>query len=97
MLMLYNKDEIRQRIYTKIKNKKNKFIKLFLYQVEAETVTIREIAKTYRVRPQVVYTIVRDFEALGYLEIDRKGRSLILNDGVISKVKRELERRGYQG
>ncbi|WP_213699013.1 hypothetical protein [Acetomicrobium sp.] len=59
--------------------------------------TIREIAKTYRVRPQVVYTIVRDFEALGYLEIDRKGRSLILNDGVISKVKRELERRGYQG
>lgn len=59
--------------------------------------TIREIAKTYKVRPQVVYTIVRDFEALGYLEIDRKGRSLILNDGVISKVKRELERRGYQG
>lgn len=77
--------------------KKNDFIKLFLYQVEVETVTIREIAKTYRVRPQVVYTIVRDFEALGYLEIDRKGRSLILNEGAISKVESELERRGYQG
>jgi transposase len=77
--------------------KKNDFIKLFLYQVEVETVTISDIAKTYRVRPQVVYTIVRDFEALGYLEIDRKGRSLILNEGAISKVERELERRGYQG
>ena len=77
--------------------KRNDFIKLFLYQVEVETVTISDIAKTYRVRPQVVYTIVRDFEALGYLEIDRKGRSLILNEGAISKVERELERRGYQG
>ena len=77
--------------------KRNDLIKLFLYQVEVETVTISDIAKTYRVRPQVVYTIVRDFEALGYLEIDRKGRSLILNEGAISKVERELERRGYQG
>jgi transposase len=58
--------------------------------------TISDIAKSYRVRPQVVYTIVRDFESMGSLKIDRAGRSLILNEKAIETIKRELERRGYE-
>lgn len=57
--------------------------------------TISEIAKTYRVRPQLVYTIVRDFEALDRLRIDRAGRTLLLDNKAIQTIKTELERRGY--
>jgi len=58
-------------------------------------VTISEIAKTYRVRPQLVYTIVRDFESMGRLRVDRAGRSLLLDNKAIQTIKTELERRGY--
>jgi hypothetical protein len=63
--------------------------------VEAVSVNVSDIARTYRVRPQLVYTIVRDFEALGRLHIDRAGRSLILDSTAIQTIKKELERRGY--
>ena len=56
---------------------------------------VSDIARTYRVRPQLVYTIVRDFEALDRLHIDRAGRSLILDSTAIQTIKKELERRGY--
>lgn len=76
--------------------KKNNLIKLLLYLSEAIIMTISDIAKSYRIRPQVVYTIVRDFESMGSLKIDRTGRSLILNEKAIETIKRELERRGYE-
>jgi transposase len=57
---------------------------------------VRDIANAYRVRPQVVYTILRDFESTGRVKIDRAGRSLILNEKAIETIKRELERRGYE-
>lgn len=76
--------------------KKNDLIKLLLYLSEAIIMTISDIAKSYRVRPQVVYMIVRDFESMGSLKIDRAGRSLILNEKAIETIKRELERRGYE-
>ena len=76
--------------------KKNDLIKLLLYLSEAIIMTISDIAKSYRIRPQVVYTIVRDFESMGSLKIDRTGRSLILNEKAIETIKRELERRGYE-
>ena len=58
-------------------------------------VTISEIARAHRVRPQLVYTIVRDFESLGRLRVDRAGRTLLLDESAIQTIKKELERRGY--
>jgi|LDZT01.1.fsa_nt_gi DNA-binding MarR family transcriptional regulator len=75
--------------------KRNDLIKLLLYEMEAGTLTIREIATSYRVRPQLVYTIVRDFEALGFFKIDRNNRRLVLNEKAITIIGDELERRGY--
>ena len=57
---------------------------------------VREIAEHYRVRPQVVYTILRDFESTGRVKIDRAGRHLRLDPSVIETVSNELERRGYE-
>lgn len=56
---------------------------------------IIEIAKEHRVRPQVIYNIIRDFEALGKIDIDRTNRRLVLDGETVDMIRRELEERGY--
>lgn len=57
---------------------------------------IVELAKEHRVRPQVIYNIIRDFEALGRIEINRTNRRLVLDGETVDIIKRELEERGYK-
>lgn len=56
---------------------------------------IIELAKKFRIRPQIIYAIVRDFEVTGKIQVKRSGRSLILSDEAVETVEEELIRRGY--
>jgi len=58
-------------------------------------VKIIELAKKFRIRPQIIYAIVRDFEVTGKIQVKRSGRSLILSDEAVETVEEELIRRGY--
>ncbi len=58
--------------------------------------TISDIAKKYHAKPQVVYSIIRDFEHVGILELARIGRRLQLDRESREIVEAELQRRGYQ-
>jgi hypothetical protein len=58
---------------------------------------IIELAKEHRVRPQVIYNIIRDFEALGRIEINRTNRRLVLDGETVDIIRKELEERGYYG
>lgn len=58
--------------------------------------TVRDIATQYRVNPQVVYNVIKEFEIYGKIKLKRKARKLVFNEKAIKLIKEELERRGYE-
>jgi len=58
--------------------------------------TVNEIAKQHRVKPQIIYTTIKQFEILGKIKVKRQGRKIILDKKNAEIIKKDLERRGYK-
>lgn len=57
--------------------------------------TVKEIAKKFKVSLQTVYNAITDIEIKKGIRPRKQGRRLIIDDEYYQIIKRELERKGY--
>lgn len=58
--------------------------------------TIRELGTKYKIRPNMLYLIIQDLEALGVLQVPRVKRRLVIDSHTQDALENELQRRGYR-
>jgi len=57
--------------------------------------TVREIAKRFKVRKWLVYDVIDYIETVQGYNFKREGNRLVIDDKAYQRITKELERRGY--
>lgn len=57
--------------------------------------TVKQIAKEFKVREGLVYLLIRDLEMTGRLDVPRVNRRVVIDSDSKAVIDKEMQKRGY--